>query len=205
MRRRACDAAFAHSVSCLPRFTIHGFRWDRCHGSSPRALLSLNNCYQDKIIVVLRRNNWGIWWTSGTRRTIWWDRRHHFSYQQQVCPCVHIPHLLLPLLTMKPISRPMHQLRPERALPMERGGVRGRGTCAAAHRAWRRSDDVLHPRAQGSSDTPCSRHACATPTDSGVPASSACVQRPPAHTATNSDTCIWAWACDRATRDDTLH
>src|SRR5579863_9328002 len=49
-------------------------------------------------------------------------------------------------LTMKPTSHPAHQLRPERALPVERGDVRSGGARAAAHRAWRGSDDVLHPR-----------------------------------------------------------
>jgi len=64
-------------------------------------------------------------------------------------------HSAPPSLTMKPASRPTHQLRPERPLPMERGDVRGGGARAATHSAWRGSDDVLHPRARAPLSAAC--------------------------------------------------
>ena len=99
-------------------------------------LLSLNNCYEDKIIGVLRTNNWGIGALpghdapyGGTGAII--SRINH--------RCVHSDHVLaLAQQTTK-------QLCAKRALQMERRDVCGRSPRATAHRTRRGSHDVLRP------------------------------------------------------------
>ena len=115
------------------------------------ALLSLNNCYEDKIIGVLRTNNWGIGALpghdapyGGTGAII--SRINHRYVHDEVLLPVLLPSLLS-YDTIPPRPR-AYQLRPERTHPMERGDVRGGGARAAAHSARRRSDDVLCPRAR---------------------------------------------------------
>ena len=107
-------------------------------------------------------------------------------------------------------------MRPERTLPMERGDVRGGGARAAAHSAWRRSDDVLHPelerhearqaRLLDAYGFTCACELCARPAPARVHSDAlrAQLEGLTAHGDELPDARIWAWARDRCAREDAL-